>query len=260
MNPSQICDSKVPENMSSSKERKSSNSFFKQFFKKNSTLDNDEVEDKSSNLDEHVEVPSIETQARVPGGSDGDEPVIETPPSGTQSQEKSNPNHCDNTESALEQEVDVSELIPSLSTFDPSVIDLLPPGLKIKAKERVKKLKEQQSKSTQSMSSFFSLNIPSSSKIPEVEEEDLVECEQCKKKISAFTLPEHLDWHFAVSLAKETSNIVQSNTSKNVSQHPSTKFLQTGKRKRESMTGVSNSEENVKKICQKDISNYFRKK
>jgi len=36
----------------------------------------------------------------------------------------------------------------------------------------------------------------------EVEQEEKVECEQCGRLVSPFTLPEHLDWHFALGLAR----------------------------------------------------------
>ena len=35
-----------------------------------------------------------------------------------------------------------------------------------------------------------------------VEQEENVECEQCGRLVSPFTLPEHLDWHFALGLAR----------------------------------------------------------
>ena len=88
--------------------------------------------------------------------------------------------------------VDIEELIPSLASFDPSILDLLPLNMKSKAEERVKKLKADKIKeSTKSVSNFFAVN---SSSEENVSEDDLVECEECRRKVSAFTLPEHLDW------------------------------------------------------------------
>ena len=155
--------------------------------------------------------------------------------------------------------VDITELIPSLDTYDPSILSLLPKEMRDKALKRVEELKEEKVRrksSTGPMSAFLTQQI--STRVHEEnaevtkpdDDEDLVECEQCGRKVSAFILPEHLDWHFAVTLSK------QSNPS---SSHSSKAQLQvTGKRKRESSSGFSNSD-NMKKSCQKGISNYFVK-
>jgi len=137
--------------------------------------------------------------------------------------------------------VNIEELIPSLSSFDPSILDLLPLNMKSKAEERVKQLKAEKSKeSTKSVSNFFAVN---SSEEENVSEDDLVECEECRRKVSAFTLPEHLDWHFAQKLAKQSANI------------PQKLQMSTGKRKRES--SVENNCD--RKINQNNISKYFKK-
>ena len=93
---------------------------------------------------------------------------------------------------SCETGVNIEELIPSLASFDPSILDLLPLNMKSKAEERVKQLKAEKSKeSTKSVSNFFAVN---SSEEENVSEDDLVQCEECRRKVSAFTLPEHLDW------------------------------------------------------------------
>ena len=93
---------------------------------------------------------------------------------------------------SCETGVNIEELIPSLASFDPSILDLLPLNMKSKAEERVKQLKAEKSKeSTKSVSNFFAVNSASEEN---VSEDDLVECEECRRKVSAFTLPEHLDW------------------------------------------------------------------
>ena len=143
--------------------------------------------------------------------------------------------------------IDVAELIPSLSTFDPSILDFLPPKLQQKARERVNLLKEKENKSSKagSMASFFT-----SSAGRDVEDvEDCVECEVCHKNVSAFTLPEHLDWHYAVSLSKQSN---AGTDTKKVVRQP------TGKRKRDPPS-AGEHKETGKKSKKTDISKFFIK-
>ena len=79
--------------------------------------------------------------------------------------------------------------------------------------------------------------------------EDFVECEVCQKQVSAFTLPEHLDWHYAVSVSK------QSNPPAEMSK---TRAKQTDKRKRDKTSGAAKNE-NSKKPRTTDISKFFIK-
>jgi len=137
-------------------------------------------------------------------------------------------------EEEVEEEavIDITELIPSLSTFDPSLMDFLPPKLKSKAKERINLLKEKEKKVEKpgSMASFLKTSLEK-----EVEEdENCVNCEICHKKVSPFTLPEHLDWHYAVTISKQSNGGTEMNKT---SKKP------TGKRKRDSL---SNSESEKK--------------
>ena len=110
---------------------------------------------------------------------------------------------------------DITDLIPSLDSYDPSLLDILPQRLREKARERVKYLKEkQESKVTNNALANFVLASGSQIRLQEEEneEDNLVECEKCKQKVSAFTLPEHLDWHFAVNLSKQPNpNALQQN-------------------------------------------------
>jgi len=154
-------------------------------------------------------------------------------------------------------DVDLEELIPSLDTFDHSLLDMLPKELLSRAKERLKMLKDQKKPiSSSSITSFLS-SSPSSSSTDLLtvndKSEEMVNCDQCGKKVSPFTLPEHLDWHFAISLSKQTQPLSTNNVMK-------TNKVQTqtsGKRKRVSVLGDT---ENSKKNCQREISNFFSRK
>jgi len=138
--------------------------------------------------------------------------------------------------------VSVEELIPSLEHYDPSLLDLLPSKLRLKARERVKQLEESSSKGN--ISRYL---VKQPSKAPSVqiscappstvcdnqsdslnsepvifEEEtpengegvEMTKCDQCGKLVSPFELPEHLDFHFAASLeASERRNPILSSNS-----------------------------------------------
>ena len=134
------------------------------------------------------------------------------------------------------EEVSVEELIPSLEHYDPSLLDLLPPKLRLKARERVKQLGESLPKGN--ISRYL---VKQPSKAPSVqngcaptstvcdnnqsdsqnsipvklegetlengEGVEMAKCDQCGKLVSPFELPEHLDFHFAASLqASERRN------------------------------------------------------
>ena len=165
-------------------------------------------------------------------------------------------NESTNTSSSFSDE-DLRLLIPSLESFDSSLLDILPAEIRERARQRVQFLQDQKLKNkSPSVSSL--LTVPGASDTvssnndekAESSQDDLIECEQCKKKISAFTLPEHLDWHFAVSLSKQSNN-------SNITQNSKTTIQPQGKRKRDSSSNL-NCDTN-KKSCHKDISNFFRK-
>merc|ERR1719222_1571067 len=126
------------------------------------------------------------------------------------------------------EEVSVEELIPSLEHYDPSLLDLLPQKLRLKARERVKQLEESSSKgnisrylvkqppkapSVQSSyaapSTVCDNQSDSQNSKPAMfegktlenrEEVEMAKRDQCGKLVSPFELPEHLDFHFAASL------------------------------------------------------------
>jgi len=166
------------------------------------------------------------------------------------------------------EEVSVEELIPSLEHYDPSLLDLFPPKLRLKARERVKKLEESLSKGN--ISKYL---VKQPSKAPSVqnscappstvcdnnqsdsqnsksvalvggtldngEEAEMVNCDQCGKLVSPFELPEHLDFHFAASLeASERRNPILGSNSGLKSQPKSKTAAKAGvKRKRGSEGG-----------------------
>ena len=144
--------------------------------------------------------------------------------------------------------IDVAELIPSLATFDPSLMDFLPPRLQIKARERISLLQEQE-KTTTKVGTMVSFLKSSEEKDTVEDGEDCVECEVCHKKVSGFTLPEHLDWHYAVSVSKQSSKPTEIST---------TRAKQTDKRKREGPSGAGRKEKS-KKPRTTDISKFFTK-
>ena len=151
---------------------------------------------------------------------------------------------------------DIAELIPSLDAYDPSLLEILPQRLREKAQERVNILREKQDSNPAVTNNVITNFLASGSQLrPEKEEENvednLVECEKCKQKVSAFTLPEHLDWHFAVNLSKQPNpNTLLQNT-KSQSKLPT-------KRKRDPASKLSNNDIS-KKPCKENISNYFKK-
>ena len=149
---------------------------------------------------------------------------------------------------------DIADLIPSLDAYDPSLLDILPQRLREKARERVKFLKEkQESKPKVTNNALTNFVLASGSRLQEEEneEDNLVECEKCKQKVSAFTLPEHLDWHFAVNLSKQPNPNALQRNSKSQSKL-------AGKRKRDPGSKLSNNDSS-KKPCKENISNYFKK-
>merc|ERR1712098_702814 len=137
---------------------------------------------------------------------------------------------------------DLKELIPSIKDFDSELLEFLPKNIQIRAKQRLKQLSDEQSDNKSHNIRDLLIQQDVNREPSDIYEEDLVECDQCKKKISAFTLPEHLDWHLAVSLSRPTK-ISQSDP---------------GKRKRDSEGGL-NKFDSSKKPCKRGIENYFRK-
>jgi len=160
---------------------------------------------------------------------------------------------CDNSTTKVQSvndkfsDDDLKNLIPSIEEFDSSLLELLPKTIQLRAKQRLKQLNDEQN--AIKSPNIRDLLIPKGSNEENLEpincnEEDLVECDQCKKKISPFTLPEHMDWHLAVNLSKQN----KTNTSQ----------TDSGKRKRDSEGGL-NKLDSSKKPCQRGIANYFRK-
>merc|ERR1719341_1683748 len=165
------------------------------------------------------------------------------------------------------EEVSVEELIPSLEHYDPSLLDLLPLKLRLKARERVKQLEESSSKGN--ISRYLVKQPP---KAPSVQSScapqstvcdnqsdsqnskpvmfegktlengegvEMTKCDQCGKLVSPFELPEHLDFHFAASLeASERRNPIAGSNSGLKSQPRSKTVAKAGvKRKRVSEGG-----------------------
>ena len=165
-------------------------------------------------------------------------------------------NERDEDESRAENcsDFDIAELIPSLDSYEPSLLEILPQHLKEKAIEWVNNLKDKETKPTVTKNlstTFLSTVSQPQCQNEENEGNNLVECETCQQKVSAFTLPEHLDWHFAVNLSKQPNpNAILQNT-KSQSQL-------AGKRKREPASKLNNSD-STKKPCKENISNYFKK-
>jgi len=125
-------------------------------------------------------------------------------------------------------DVDIAELIPSLQSFSPTLLSILPVGLQAAAKKRVKELQEKET----GLGKFFQKSQS------EVAKEELVSCSVCNRQVSPFTLPEHLDWHYAQSVAKESSSY--------------------GGVKRKSVDGLSSAAPKNKRKSL-DISSFFRK-
>ena len=165
------------------------------------------------------------------------------------------------------EEVSVEELIPSLEHYDPSLLDLLPSKLRLKARERVKHLEESLSKGnisrylvkqpskapsvqiscappstvcdTQSDSQNSKPVMFEGETLENEERVEMTKCDQCGKLISPFELPEHLDFHFAASLeASERRNpILGSNSGLKSQPKPKTASKAGVKRKRGSEGG-----------------------
>ena len=129
-------------------------------------------------------------------------------------------------------------------TIDLNQKDYFVDLLRQKARERVNLLKEKEKKSSKvgTMASFFA----SSAERGAEDVEDCVECEVCHKNVSAFTLPEHLDWHYAVSLSKQSN---AGTDTKKVVRQP------TGKRKRDPPS-AGEHKETGKKSKKTDISKF----
>ena len=149
-------------------------------------------------------------------------------------------------------DVDLEELIPSLDSFDQSLLELLPKDLQIRARERLEMLRDQPKK-TESSNSITSFLSSSSSSHDLLTSGEMVNCDQCGKKVSPFTLPEHLDWHLAISLSKQS----QPSSTNIVIKNNKIQTQTSGKRKRVSVLGDA---DNSKKSCQREISNFFSRK
>ena len=204
----------------------------KSFFKMKLLEDLENMKKKSAS----TKVAAIEDVCNPQKHSSDEDSVVKKPPEKLKDEE--------------DTVIDVAELIPSLSTFDPSLMDFLPLRLQIKAKERISLLKEKE-KTTAKPGTMVSFLKSSGEEEPVDKVEDCVECEVCHKNVSAFTLPEHLDWHYAVSLSKQSNSQAGVNKLK-------FKSKPREKRKREELSGAG-KKENGKKSRTTDISKFFIK-
>merc|ERR1719233_2233208 len=127
--------------------------------------------------------------------------------------------------------IDIAELIPTLSSYSPSLLSLLPLKLRQAAKDRVRLLREMENEGVGgSLAKYLTKgggDVDNS--------EDLVPCKECSKMVSPFSLPEHLDYHYVRSLARDCN--------------------EAGKRKR----GGNRLEDVRNKRRHSDISQFFRK-
>merc|ERR1719233_149029 len=127
--------------------------------------------------------------------------------------------------------IDIAELIPSLSSYSPSLLSLLPLKLRQAAKDRVRLLREMEN---EGIGGGLAKYLTKGGGYVD-NSEDLVPCKECSKMVSPFSLPEHLDYHYARSLAKDCNEV--------------------GKRKREG----DRIEDSRNKRRHSDISQFFRK-
>jgi len=153
------------------------------------------------------------------------------------------------------EELDIAELIPNLENFDPEILNILPSKYRALAKERVEMLKKQPKKSSNEKFSIkgFLVDRTTTSSGPD----DCTEvCEKCSKLVSAFEMPEHLDYHFAKELHQELkdSGQLSASPSPRASAHPHKSGAKSEKRKRVKSSAGSSS-----KKQQKDISAFFKK-
>jgi len=134
------------------------------------------------------------------------------------------------------EDFDIAELIPSLEAYDESILELLPLNLRSKAKERVKQLRSKPSatgisrflvkdrgsthnekknmlamvdnKENSVVNDLQSTNqaeLSTNENNDPKEQAEFISCDQCSKRVSPFELPEHLDFHYALSLNQEIS-------------------------------------------------------
>jgi DNA polymerase eta len=145
----------------------------------------------------------------------------------------------------VNEDVQAAELVPTLDTYDPSILECLPSNMKASVEERVRLLKKIRTRETEgAVSTPEDTGEMSSENNSAVEREP---CEKCGRLVSPFDLPEHLDFHLAKELQSEMSRsevgVVRT-------------VIMPGKRKR------NEDEEKVapggKK--QRDISSFFQKK
>ena len=215
---------------------------------------------KTSEAQKEFQQETDDTIVKQETKSEDDLDLVET----NYGESSSSVNNCGNSSNEGDKEsntenygdFDIAELIPSLDAYDPSLLEILPQRLRDKARERVNILREKQDSRPAVTNNVITNFLASGSQLqPEKEddnvEDNLVECEKCKQKVSAFTLPEHLDWHFAVNLSKQPNpNALLQNT-KSQSKLPT-------KRKRDTASKLSNNDIS-KKPCKENISNYFKK-
>ena len=82
-----------------------------------------------------------------------------------------------------------------------------------------------------------------------IDVEDLLTCEKCNKQVSAWDLPEHLDFHFAEDLQKEQLSVVR----------PANKQVVTLPSKRKSSSSTSTNAKKKTKTAVSTIDSFFRK-
>jgi hypothetical protein len=120
-----------------------------------------------------------------------------------------------------ELSVDVNEFVPSLDTFDPSILALLPPPLRLQVEARVRQLKAELEASGADTTETELTEDDNVHEKPSEEEGDedesvrdeetdreeveLQPCAKCKRLLSPFAMPEHMDYHMAKELQAELS-------------------------------------------------------
>merc|ERR1719233_2766508 len=86
--------------------------------------------------------------------------------------------------------IDIAELIPSLSSYSPSLLSLLPLKLRQAAKDRVRLLREMENEGIGGGLAKYLTKGGGGDGGDDISE-DLVPCKECSKMVSPFSLPEH---------------------------------------------------------------------
>lgn len=221
-----------------------------------------EALEKKQLLESEAQISTVMAAERSSAANSSSQVLLETPNCHSNYPKGREVYLAGNEKKEESEEVSVEELIPSLEHYDPSLLDLLPPKVRLKARERVKQLEESVSKGNisrylvkQPLKAPPEQNSCGPSTICDSNQSDrqnskpvvfegetldngkgveMVNCDQCGKLISPFELPEHLDFHFAASLeASERRNpILASNSGPKSQPKPKTAAKAGVKRKR----------------------------